>query len=361
MLRSLRVELSSRPLKYLTLYALTRHFKWSFFNDEHPGGWRRRLYRFSYLSQLVPEGYTPIVFDSLVNGHRELVQWGPFEQGDVRDRERLDQVISTYKPAAIVHFAGLIEVSQSISDPVAFFESNVSGSITLFAAALHAGIDGIPRAVPIREDHPQSPINPYGRSKLMVEQILGELGTRKKFRSVILRYFNAAGADPEGCIGEWHRPETHVIPLAIEAARSTGQTFKVFGSDYPTRDGTCIRDFIHVSDLAEAHSRGIDHLIGGGQSIALNLGTGHGTSVKEIVAAIELVSNRRLRVEYEPRREGDPPELVADNALAKATLGWEPRSNLTSIVESAWKWRTRSIPRAKGKPIMGSTTGVRTS
>lgn len=321
---------------------------------------------------LSQRGYTPIVFDSLVNGHKEFVQWGPLEQGDVRDRERLDQVMSYYKPVAIVHFAGLIEVSQSISDPVAFFESNVSGSITLFAAALHAGIDklvfsstcatyGIPRAVPIREGHPQSPINPYGRSKLMVEQILGELGTRKKFQSVILRYFNAAGADLEGRIGEWHTPETHVIPLAIEAARSTGQSFKIFGSDYPTRDGTCIRDFIHVSDLAEAHSRGIDHLIAGGESVALNLGTGHGTSVKEIVAAIELVSNRRLGVEYQPRREGDPPELVADNALAKATLGWEPRSNLTSIVESAWKWHTRSMPFAKGKPDMGSTTGVRTN
>ena len=309
---------------------------------------------------LSEKGYTPVVFDSLVNGHREFVQWGPFEEGDVRDRKRLDQVISNYKPAAIVHFAGLIEVGQSISDPVAFFESNVSGSITLFGAALHAGIDklvfsstcatyGIPRSVPIREDHPQLPINPYGRSKLMVEQILNELDMRKAFRSVILRYFNAAGADPEGRIGEWHMPETHAIPLAIEAARSTGPNFKIFGSDYPTRDGTCIRDFIHVSDLAEAHSRGIDHLIGGGESIALNLGTGHGTSVKEIVAAIELVSKERLRIEYGPRREGDPPELVADNALAKATLGWEPRSNLTSIVESAWKWHTRSIPHAKGR------------
>jgi UDP-glucose 4-epimerase len=182
-----------------------------------------------------------------------------------------------------------------------------------------------------------------GHSQL-VEQILNELDTRKTFRSVILRYFNAAGADPDGRIGEWHTPETHVIPLAIEVARSTVQSFKIFGSDYPTRDGTCIRDFIHVSDLAEAHSGSIDYLIGGGESIALNLGTGHGTSVKEIVAAIELVSKKRLRVEYGPRREGDPPELVADNALAKATLGWEPRSNLTSIVESAWNWHTRFHP-----------------
>ena len=300
---------------------------------------------------LSQKGYTPVVFDSLVNGHREFVQWGPFEQGDVRDRARLDQVIAKHKPAAIVHFAGLIEVGQSMSDPIAFFENNVAGSLTLFSAAVHAGIDklvfsstcatyGIPQAVPIREDHPQVPINPYGRSKLMVEQILNELDTRKGFRSVILRYFNAAGADPEGHIGEWHTPETHVIPLVIEAARSRDTNFKVFGSDYPTRDGTCIRDFVHVCDLADAHSRGIDYLIGGGQSIALNLGTGHGTSVKEIIEAVEFVSRRPLRVEYGPRREGDPPELVADNALAKLSLGWEPQHALNSVVKSAWKWHT---------------------
>ena len=305
---------------------------------------------------LSQKGYTPIVFDNLVNGHKEFVQWGPFEQGDVRDRERLDQVMLKYKPAAIVHFAGLIEVSQSIADPVAFFDNNVSGSLTLFAAALHAGIDklvfsstcatyGIPQGVPIREDHPQTPINPYGRSKLMVEQILNEVGTHKHFRSVILRYFNAAGADSEGRIGEWHTPESHVIPLAIEAAKGTKSNFKIFGSDYPTRDGTCIRDFVHVSDLAEAHSGGIEHLIGGGESVALNLGTGHGTSVKEIVEAIELVSMKRLPVEYSPRREGDPPELVADNSLAKIKLGWEPRHTLTSIVNSAWKWHSRAHQR----------------
>jgi UDP-glucose 4-epimerase len=306
---------------------------------------------------LLQKGYTPIVYDSLVNGHKEFVQWSPFEQGDVRDRECLDQVIRNYKPTAIVHFAGLIEVGQSIRDPIAFFDNNVSGSLTLFSAALDAGIDklvfsstcatyGIPLEVPIREDHPQLPINPYGRSKLMVEQILNELSTHKGFRSVVLRYFNAAGADPEGRIGEWHAPETHVIPLAIEAARSGESSFKVFGSNYPTGDGTCIRDFVHVCDLAEAHSLGIDYLIGGGESIALNLGTGRGTSVIEIVKAIELASNKRVSIKYEPRREGDPPELVADNSLAKLTLGWEPRHTLESIVDSAWRWQTQFKPVA---------------
>jgi len=164
------------------------------------------------------------------------------------------------------------------------------------------------------------------------------LGAHKNVRSVVLRYFNAAGADPEGRIGEWHVPESHVIPLAIEAAKGTRSNFKVFRTDYPTRDGTCIRDFVHVCDLAEAHSRGIEHLMAGGESIALNLGTGNGTSVKEIVEAIERVSKKRLPVEYGPRREGDPPELVADNALAKAKLGWQPQHTLASIIDSAWKW-----------------------
>ena len=302
---------------------------------------------------LSEKGYTPVVYDSLLNGHKEFAQWGPFEQGDIRDRNRLDEVIRAYNPAAIVHFAGLIEVAQSVFDPIAFFENNVSGSLTLFAAAMHAGIDklvfsstcatyGLPLSGQLREDHPQEPINPYGRSKLMVEQVLSELSIRKDFRSVILRYFNAAGADPDGRIGEWHMPETHVIPVAIEAATGKRQKFKIFGSDYPTRDGTCIRDFVHVCDLAEAHSRGIDYLVNGGKNVALNLGTGSGTSVREIVNAIERVSGRRLPLEYGERRAGDPPELVADNAMAKDVLNWKPRHSLESMVESAWKWHTRT-------------------
>jgi UDP-glucose 4-epimerase len=175
----------------------------------------------------------------------------------------------------------------------------------------------------------------------MVEQILNELGSCKNFRSVVLRYFNAAGADVEGRIGEWHTPETHVIPLAIETARGKRDSFKIFGSDYPTRDGTCIRDFVHVDDLAEAHSCGIDYLISGGQSVALNLGTGRGTSVREIVEEIERVSKRRLLVTNRARREGDPAELVANNTMAKAVLDWEPRHSLASIVDSAWKWHER--------------------
>jgi UDP-glucose 4-epimerase len=302
---------------------------------------------------LTERGYTPVVYDNLVNGHREFVQWGPFEQGDVRDRERLARVISSYKPAAIVHFAGLIEVAESVTNPIAFFENNVAGSVNLFAAALNAGIDkvvfsstcatyGIPQEIPMREGHPQLPISPYGTSKLLVEQILRDLDAYQGLRSVILRYFNAAGADIEGRIGEWHNPESHVIPIAIEVARGKRSLFKISGSDYPTPDGTCIRDFVHVADLADAHARSIDYLMAGGTSIALNLGTGRGTSIKQLVRAVEMISNIRIPVEMAARREGDPPELVADNAKAKTTLRWQPAYDLEDIVKSAWDWHRSS-------------------
>src|SRR4051794_3049646 len=233
------------------------------------------------------KGFRPVVYDNLSNGHREFVKWGALEEGDIRDRKRLDEVLNKYQPAAIVHFAALIEVGQSVRDPLPFFETNVAGTINLLAAAESAGINrlvfsstcatyGVPEIIPMAETHAQLPINPYGQSKLIVERMLAELDRYKGFRSVALRYFNAAGADPEGRIGERHSPETHVIPLAIEAALGRRAGFKVFGSDYDTRDGTCVRDFIHVMDLANAHSRAVQYLLDGGQTIALNLGTGDG-------------------------------------------------------------------------------------
>jgi UDP-glucose 4-epimerase len=302
---------------------------------------------------LTEKGYTPVVYDNLVNGHREFVQWGPFELGDVRERERLEEVIGLYKPAAIIHFAGLIEVAESITNPIAFFDNNVSGSLALFAAALQAGINkvvfsstcatyGIPQEIPMRESHPQLPISPYGTSKLLVERILRDLGTYQNLRSVILRYFNAAGADIQGRIGEWHNTESHVIPIAIDVARGKRSLFKIYGSDYPTPDGTCIRDFIHVADLADAHARSIDYLLTDGPSIALNLGTGRGTSVKQLVHAIEMISKIRLPIEFATRREGDPPELVADNTKAKSTLQWQPVHDLEAIVKSAWDWHRKA-------------------
>lgn len=303
---------------------------------------------------LAQNGYTPVAFDNLVNGHREFVQWGPFEQGDIRDRRRLEEVIQAHRPAAIIHFAGLIEVSESIADPVAFFDNNVSGSVSLFAAALRAGIDkivfsstaatyGVPQQIPMRETHPQLPISPYGTSKLLVERILNDLDAHKNLRSVILRYFNAAGADPEGRVGEWHDPESHVIPIAIEVALGRRAFFRINGSDYSTPDGTCVRDFIHVSDLANAHVRSIQHLLSGGESMALNVGTGRGTSVKELVKVVETVSKKRLPIELGARRKGDPAELIADNKQAISRLGWQPRHDFNAIVSSAWNWHQRRL------------------
>ncbi|MET3856656.1 UDP-glucose 4-epimerase GalE [Rhizobium sp. OAE497] len=302
---------------------------------------------------LANKGYKPVVFDNFSNGHREFVKWGPAEEGDIRDRARLDEVLAKHKPSAILHFAALIEVGESVKDPVAFYENNVVGTLTLLSAAQAAGINafvfsstcatyGLPQSVPLDEKHRQVPINPYGRTKYIVEQALADYDQYKSLRSVILRYFNAAGADFEGRIGEWHDPETHAIPLAIDAALGRRQGFKVFGSDYETRDGTCVRDYIHVLDLADAHVRAVEYLLRGGDSVALNLGTGTGTTVKELLGAIEDVSNRPFPVDYIGRREGDSHTLVANNDKARDVLGWVPQYDLSQIISSAWNWHSRT-------------------
>ncbi|ARM90500.1 UDP-glucose 4-epimerase 3 [Rhizobium sp. CIAT894] len=302
---------------------------------------------------LANKGYKPVVFDNFSNGHREFVKWGPAEEGDIRDRARLDEVLAKHKPAAILHFAALIEVGESVKDPVSFYENNVIGTLTLLSAAQAAGVNafvfsstcatyGLPQSVPLDETHRQVPINPYGRTKYIVEQALADYDQYRSLRSVVLRYFNAAGADFEGRIGEWHQPETHAIPLAIDAALGRRQGFKVFGSDYETRDGTCVRDYIHVLDLADAHVRAVEYLLKGGESVALNLGTGTGTTVKELLGAIEEVSNRPFPVEYIGRREGDSHTLVANNDKARDVLGWVPQYDLSQIIRSAWNWHAKS-------------------
>ncbi|MBB3570745.1 MULTISPECIES: UDP-glucose 4-epimerase GalE [unclassified Rhizobium] len=302
---------------------------------------------------LANKGFKPVVYDNFSNGHREFVKWGPAEEGDIRDRARLDEVLAKHKPAAILHFAALIEVGESVKDPVSFYENNVIGTLTLLSAAQAAGVKafvfsstcatyGLPQSVPLDESHQQVPINPYGRTKYIVEQALADYDQYKGLRSVILRYFNAAGADFEGRIGEWHTPETHAIPLAIDAALGRRQGFKVFGSDYDTRDGTCVRDYIHVLDLADAHVRAVEYLLEGGDSVALNLGTGTGTTVKELLGTIETVSNRPFPVEYVGRREGDSTTLVANNDKARDILGWSPQYDLTEIIQSAWNWHAKS-------------------
>lgn len=299
--------------------------------------------------RLAESGYVPITYDDFSSGHREFVKWGPFEEGDIRDRRRLLQVFKQYRPLAIVHFAGLIEVGLSIRDPLAFFDVNVGGTIHLLSAAEEAGCRnivfsstcatyGVPRATPITESHPQVPVNPYGRSKLIVEQMLKDMAQLRGFTVAIMRYFNAAGSAFEQGIGEWHDPETHVLPLSIDVALGRRAAFYLHGCDYDTRDGSCVRDFVHVLDLADAHCLAVSYLLAGGESAELNLGTGVGTTVRELLRAVETQSGRRVTVVEGPRREGDVPVLVADNVRAAAVLGWTPRYNLSDIVLSAWNW-----------------------
>jgi UDP-glucose 4-epimerase len=308
------------------------------------------------------KGFTPVVYDNLSNGHAEFVKWGPLEIGDIRDRSRLDEVLAKHQPQAIIHFAAAIEVGESVRDPGGYFDNNVGGTITLLRAAQAAGIDkivfsstcatyGIPSAIPMDESHAQLPINPYGRSKLIVEQMLKDLDRYQGFRSFILRYFNAAGADPEGRIGEWHSPETHAIPIALDAALGRRPHFQVLGTDYDTRDGSCVRDFVHVLDLADAHTSAIQHLLSNGTSHALNLGTGRGTTVKELLETVRRVVGHDFEIKYGPRRDGDSPALVADNTLAKRTIGWSPRHDLQSIIETAWNWHSNHLP---AESAMGS-------
>lgn len=298
------------------------------------------------------KGFVPVVYDNLSNGHAEFVKWGPLEQGDIRDRARLDEVFQKYRPEAVIHFAGLIEVGQSVTDPLSFFDNNVAGSIAVFQAADAAGCRnvvfsstcatyGVPLETPISETHPQNPINPYGRSKLIVEDILRELCAYSGFSAVMLRYFNAAGAASEEGIGEWHDPETHALPLAIDAALGRRERFSIYGQDYDTRDGTCVRDFVHVMDLADAHTKAVQYLLSGGESTAINIGTGTGTTVKELLDAVQAVSRRSFRIDKSPRRPGDSPALIADNSKAAQVLDWKPTRDLTDIVSSAWEWHSK--------------------
>jgi UDP-glucose-4-epimerase GalE len=295
-------------------------------------------------------GYQPIACDNLVYGHPGAVRWGPLEQGDIADRSWLDALIERHRPVAIIHFAAYAYVGESVQDPGKYYRNNVAGTLTLLEAARDHGIGhiifsstcatyGIPERVPISEDCPQAPINPYGASKLMIERILADFDHAHALRHVALRYFNAAGADPDGEIGERHDPETHLIPLAIQAAQGRRGELAIFGTDYPTPDGTAVRDYIHVTDLADAHVLALDYLLDGGASIALNLGTGQGYSVREVIDTIERVAARPVPAREAPRRAGDPPVLVAAPDRAMALLGWRPvHSDLPRIIETAWSW-----------------------
>lgn len=307
----------------------------------------------SHTARLLAEaGHEPVVFDDLSQGHDWAVRWGPLEAGSLTDRARLDEVLRSARVEAVVHFAARALVGESMANPAAYFETNVLGTFNLLEAMRAAGVGtlvfsstcatyGDPVRVPIDETHPQAPVNPYGESKLMVEKMLRWYGEAYGLRWIALRYFNAAGADPNGEIGEVHDPETHLIPLVIEGTLGRRPPVRVFGSDYPTPDGTAIRDYIHVVDLADAHLRAIERLGAGTPSQALNLGTGRGHSVREVIETVRAVSNRDVPFEPAPRRAGDPPALVADASRAREVLGWEPKyPELATIVEHAWRWHT---------------------
>ena len=302
---------------------------------------------------LSENGFLPITVDNLVYGHEWAVKWGPLVRGDISDRAVLDHVFSTYKPAAVLHFAAFAYVGESVISPDKYYRNNVAGTITLLDAVRDHGCSrlvfsstcatyGIPHKIPIKEDHEQKPINPYGWSKLMIEQILRDYEKAYGLHHAILRYFNAAGADPEGEIGEDHDPETHLIPLTILAALGQRKYIEIYGTDYPTHDGTAIRDYIHVTDLANVHVRALQHLVQGKGSLCLNVGTGSGHSVRDVIKAVESASKLEVPTTESARREGDPPVLVAEPDEAFKILSWQPRhSDIHTIVDSAFRWHNR--------------------
>lgn len=302
---------------------------------------------------LAKAGYLPVSYDNLVHGHEWAVKWGPLELGDILDRARLDQVMDKYRPRAILHFAAFAYVGQSVTDPGRYYHNNVVGSLTLLEAMRDHKVEqivlsstcatyGPPDVLPILEHSPQRPINPYGASKVMVERMLADFGEAHQLRWTALRYFNAAGADPDGEIGEDHDPETHLIPLVLDAASGRRAHVTIFGTDYDTPDGTCIRDYIHVADLADAHVRALEALESAAPSRAYNLGNGQGFSVRKVVETVERVTGLEVPVRIGDRRAGDPAALVSDASKARSDLGWQPRiPDLDDIVRTAWAWHQR--------------------
>lgn len=299
-------------------------------------------------------GCQPVVFDNLVHGHREAVRWGPLEVGEIADRARLDEVITRHRPQAVVHFAAYTSVGESVIDPGKYYRNNIAGTLSLLEAIRDHGIErlvfsstaatyGTPDQVPIPTGASTVPINPYGRSKLAAEWMIEDFATAHGLRSARLRYFNAAGADPDGEIGESHDPETHLIPLALDATTGNGPPLTLFGDDYPTPDGTCIRDYIHVTDLAEAHVLALEHLDRSDGAHIFNLGTGQGASVRDVLQAIERVTGRAVPHSIGPRRAGDPAVLVSDPGRTRDELGWNPAlSDLETIVSTACAWHQKS-------------------
>lgn len=299
---------------------------------------------------LLRAGHDVVIFDNLIFGHADFAQGCPLIQSDLSDMAMLEKTFEQHKPQAVLHFAAYAYVGESVENPGKYYQNNVGSTLHLLEAMVRHNVKklvfsstcatyGIPQKTPLTEEHPQVPINPYGQTKKMVEQILSDFDRAHGLKSVCLRYFNASGADPDGGIGEDHNPETHLIPLVLDAAMGRRSHITVYGDDYETPDGTCIRDYIHVTDLADAHIRALDFLMRENRSDFFNLGNGKGFSVKEIIAASEKVTGKSIPVHYGERRPGDPAVLVGSAEKAKAILGWQPQYNdIHTIIQTAWNW-----------------------
>ena len=306
---------------------------------------------------LYQNNFVPVVFDNLSNGHKWAVKWGPLEIGDVRDTERLISVIHQYKPIAVMHFAASIEVGESVKDPEGFHDNNVGGvkslltamdetSVRLLVFSSSCAVYGLPEMIPITEQCAINPINPYGENKAESESLILKDHQEKSLSATCLRYFNAAGADFEGELGEAHDPETHLIPIILDKGAINGEVVPVYGDDYDTPDGTCLRDYIHVNDLAIAHIEALKRLLKIGGFTTYNLGSGRAYSVKEILDSVKSITGKNINYQIEERREGDVPVLYAETSLASTQLGWQPRySDLDSIISSAWRWIQEYQPK----------------
>lgn len=306
---------------------------------------------------LYEKGFHLVVYDNLIYGHRDFVKWGILEEGDIADQSRIESVIKKYNPAAVIHFAAFAYVGESIDKPLKYYKNNVTGTLTLLDAMRKHGVSkivfssscatyGMPQEIPITENHPQNPISPYGRTKLMVEEILKDFDKAYSTKYINLRYFNAAGADPNTEIGEWHEPETHLIPLLLTDAIGKYGGTKIYGTDYDTPDGTCIRDYIHVTDLADAHVLALEYLFNSSKSRAFNLGNGKGFSVRDIVETIKKVTRKNIKTIDWKRRDGDPPILIGSSENAIRELKWTPKYNdIDTIIETAWKWQLKMIKK----------------
>ena len=308
----------------------------------------------SHINKLLnAHGYQTVVFDNLSTGHRSLAHWGGFFKGDLANPVDLARCFRKYNFDAVMHFAASTYVGESVSNPAKYYRNNVANTLNLLDAmratrvkklifSSSCAVYGLPASLPMRENFPFSPVNPYGRTKLMMEQIMSDYAAAYDLKYAALRYFNAAGADPGGEAGELHDPETHLIPLVLDAAAGRRKDIKVFGCNYKTHDGTCVRDYVHVTDLASAHLLALRYLERGGSSGGFNLGNGKGFSVLEVIKVAEKVSNKKIKIKIVPRRPGDPAALVASSSYARRVLGWKPEyTNLETIITHAWQWHKK--------------------